>query len=319
VRPVFDADGTRTGAIVARRKRAGRGSIVGLIVCASAAAWGQDSGGDRPSLCPTPAAVARAARPLLDPHGNVQDGADVKVDVRDFGTHYTVAVNGRMRDYTDESRDCAARARAAAVFVALTLAPSSDESTTQPPPRQPEPPRPATTPPDADGWATQLELGALAAAAPRSHGTQGVAGGELHVAVTAGHWGVALGGSLPTASDFDLAAVRVRQSRVPFDLGARRVWSNNWVQGTLDVGLLAALCQLKLAESPSTQTMTRVDLGVRAAATLATRSPHVGLYARLFSELMPVTQPLAVQPQGIIGHTSPIWVGAAIGVVATFR
>ena len=96
-----------------------------------------------------------------------------------------------------------------------------------------------------------------------------------------------------------------------------------WFRGGLELGAVAAICRLRQAAIPNTQRTsvdtTHIEFGVRAGATLAAESPRVGLYLRVFSEVIPVTQPIAVEPQGVIGRTSAFWVGASVGVTARFH
>jgi hypothetical protein len=278
------------------------------------------------SRCPTVDQIHLAVRSLLG-HSNVDaQGHEAAIDVRDLGDRYRVAVQGRTREYVDTIRDCAARARAAAVFVALTLAPSRIES-----PGEPDngvsdiareenvlnaaPPEPVPRPPER--WRGQVELGALGAAAPRSGGSPFVAGGELRLVVTTPTWGLSLGAALPTQATFEATSVRVRQGRYPVDIGIRRFWTRAWLGGGMDVGALAAICRLGQTERPDT-TQTFVEIGVRAAATVTANLTRFGLYIRAFSEFIPVTRQIAIEPQGIIGRTSSIWVGATVGLAARF-
>jgi hypothetical protein len=293
------------------------------------------------SACPSRQAVVQAVRTLLgrskleaDGPGDRLDRPDLAIDVRDLGDRYSVSVKGNNRSYRDAARDCDARARAAAVFVALTLVPSSVEAAerddrsreraaTAPPPSPAPAPAAglaAEGPPGVPhSWGAQVEVGALGAIAPRTDTSQFVIGGELRFVVTAASWGLSLGGSLPTSSTFDPGAVRVREARYPVDVSVRRFWTSRWLRVALDAGVLAALCQLRQVDQPTAGTSTRFEAGGRAAATLATESASFGLYIRAFSEVVPFPRPIAVEPQGIIGRTSSFWMGATVGVAARFH
>jgi hypothetical protein len=281
------------------------------------------------SRCPTLDAVQAAVRSLLGPtFVETPDQGAHPIAVHDLGDRYRVDVKGRTREYADETRDCGARARAAAVFVALTLAPSQIDSpgaaVDVPPVTASASPRDATPPPPipfarrrSEGWYGQIELGALGAAAPRASGSQLVAGAELRLVVTTPTWGFSLGAGLPTQATFDAASVRVREGRYPFDIGIRRFWTAAWLGGGIDLGALAALCRMEQVDQ-SSATQTHIELGIRSAATLAASFTRFGLYIRAFSEFIPVTRQIAIEPRGIIGRTSPLWIGATVGLAARF-
>jgi hypothetical protein len=106
-------------------------------VLALVAQAGADAGG----ACPDARAVWLAARPLL---GGVAPPSEPTIAVDDRGAEYAVTVNGSgaitasTRVLRDPARDCAARTRAAAVFVALVLRPEEPR-----PPAPPPSPRPS--------------------------------------------------------------------------------------------------------------------------------------------------------------------------------
>jgi hypothetical protein len=87
------------------------------------------------------------------------------VELVDLGAPFQVVVGGRVREYRDEARDCAQRARVAAVFVAMTIDPASIAA----PPPPPPPPPPAAAP----GAPPGARLG-VAAAVDSGLGSSGV-------------------------------------------------------------------------------------------------------------------------------------------------
>lgn len=276
------------------------------------------------STCPTPEAVETAVRSLLgSSYLGDKDGTPV-VFVRDLGDQYLVSVKGSSREYRDDARDCAARARVAAIFAALVLAPSN-QGTTKPGaeakpsaaliPAQAVPGAPPRT---ARAGVVAIEAGILGAAAPRSGKSQLTAGGELRLVVTDDGWGLSLGGALPASSSFDLGLVRVGETRYPADLSIRRLWLSRWLVAALDFGAVGAFCRIQQMERLDVPVASHVELGVRAAATLSTDG-RWGVYIRAFSELIPITRQIAVEPQGVVGRTSPFWGGAALGVAARFH
>ena len=309
--------------------------LAGILVGCGLPATGRAAEGLAESTCPTREAVTAAVRSLLGPSSLGDGAAGPVILVRDRGNRYLVSAKGNTREYDDPARDCEERARVAAVFVALILSPSSNERTPKPgadapPDRAVVASRPAPGPSPAPSpslssraargwWGMQLEAGALGAATPRAGNSQLTAGGELRLIVTADGWGLSLGGGVPAASTFHSGLVRVGETRYPADLSIRRLWTTGWVATALDLGALGAFCELQQADRPDARTTSHVELGLRAAATLAVEGARFGLYIRAFSEFIPITRQIAVEPQGTVGRTSPFWVGAALGVTARFH
>jgi hypothetical protein len=280
------------------------------------------------SACPTREAIQESVRVLLSRSQVSADAAVATVDVRDFGDRYVVTLDGRAREYTDQARDCGARARAAAVFVALILTPPVATPPTPNPPVEAERPKPPVAPPPAakpksSGFGVGVELGGAGVTAPRHDGSQYVIAGELHLVVAAERWGVGFGGSLPTVSTLDLSGVRVRERRIPLDIAIRRAWGSSWLRTGVELGAVAAIYELR--QEAGGKSATRIAPAARVGATLTAQRRGVGVYARIFSEISPVTQPIAVEPAptgvepGVVGRTSPLWVGVALGLVAKFH
>ena len=84
-----------------------------------------------PSACPRPDAVWSELVTLVPPERlearlrTVPRGKTPLVQIIDLGVPYRILAAGQVREYRDESRDCAYRARIAAVFVALAIESSS--------------------------------------------------------------------------------------------------------------------------------------------------------------------------------------------------
>ena len=83
-----------------------------------------------PSNCPRPDAVWSELVTLVPPERlearlrAVTRGKTPLVEIVDLGVPYRILAAGQVREYRDESRDCAYRARIAAVFVALAIDPA---------------------------------------------------------------------------------------------------------------------------------------------------------------------------------------------------
>jgi hypothetical protein len=259
------------------------------------------------------------------------------VDVMDLGERYVITVKGRIREYADESRDCAKRARVAAVFVALTLAPPDIASTeaptegqaAEPPPAPPAPPIPATTvsaippPPPAPGtpepsqssrtWFPGIEIGAMGGLAPRSDKSVIDFGGEVRLILTTRRWGMTLGTDIQNSSTLELESIRVRQARYSADLGLRYSWHSAVTRVAFDFGALVGKVRLQQVDGSSTSKVSRVEAGLRVGAGLALEGRTVSPYVGGFTELLPITSSVAVEPRGNIGRTSAAWIGLIVG------
>ncbi len=264
-------------------------------------------------------------------------------EVRDLGEQYWVRVKGRSRTFNDAGRDCAKRAEVASVFVALTLAPpeiQGPESATAAPDEPPstsaseaaapssaQPPAavgaklnhasaappPETTTAAKSNWWGRSALAARAALAPRSDGSVAALGGELRFALGRGALGVSLGSSLTTATTLEPGEVRVRQTRVPVDLSLRREWVGSNLRGSLEVGAVVGWLELKREGAPESSRARLWEFGLRGAAELCWDA-RLAPYGMIFTEVLPAPRAIAVEPRGVIGHTSPLWVGVSAGL-----
>jgi hypothetical protein len=74
-------------------------------------------------------------------------GGGPLVEIVDLGAPFQVTAAGSTREYRDETRDCAYRARVAAVFIALVIEPGSiAPARVSSPPREPTPVAPPPPP-----------------------------------------------------------------------------------------------------------------------------------------------------------------------------
>ena len=109
----------------------------------------QKTDGEQTSGCPTREAVAAALSPALAHIRPNLDPLPSDFRLADLGDAFEVTVGRQVQRYADAARDCAERARVAAVFVALAMNPPSLEP---PRPAPPVPPpavqqrQPATEP-----------------------------------------------------------------------------------------------------------------------------------------------------------------------------
>jgi hypothetical protein len=289
--------------------------------------------------CPSRDSIEVAVQSLLGKSQLSSEELNL-VEVSDLGDRYVIKVKGRVREYTDETRDCAKRARVAAVFVALTVAPpdigAPDEgSSPKTDISQPEPaPQASTLSPAAaappiqpvstpavtrptrlpQSWTPGAEIGVSASMAPRSDRTLFDMGGQFEFLFTSPQWGLVLGANIPTSSTLMLESIRIQQSRYSALLGLRFNLHTEQLRGALDICAMSALLRLRQLDLPSANTSSNVESGLHVGTTWALSgrliSPYVGGYA----ELVPATIPIAVEPRGVVGHSSAVWLGLSAGV-----
>ena len=280
---------------------------------------------ERTSGCPTPEAVAAALSPALVHIRPNLDPLPSDFRLTDLGDAFEVTVGGQVQRYADATRDCAERARVAAVFVALAMNPLSLE-----PPRPPPPvPRPAvqqTEPPlPRESKRSWLSVGVAArldaAVGGSSDATSGAtAGGELDFAFGRGSFGIEASAGLVTATQNTIASVQISQQRFPCSLSAvvrRRAGAH------LEVGaaLGAALTPFTLHGHGLDMTLpvTRFDAGARLALELRVARTALAPFANLHVEYFPRTYEIAVAPLGIIATTEPLQIGLSVGVAFESR
>ena len=139
-----------------------------------------------------------------------------------------------MREYRDESRDCAYRARISAVFVALAIDPAQLPMTPAPPPAPVIPPAPplvrtpppvflspAPAPAPAVFPAARLDLGATALGGVGPDDHVGQVGAELRWSGGRHRLGPEAGVTVLLPIDNTVGGVRLRQWRLPLDAGVR--------------------------------------------------------------------------------------------------
>jgi hypothetical protein len=285
----------------------------------------QKTDGEPVSNCPTREAVAAALSPALAHFRPNLDPLPSDFRLADLGDAFEVTVGGQVQRYADAPRDCAERARVAAVFVALAMNPPSLEATRPPPP---VPPPAIQQPPPQPAWEREpswLSVGVAArvdgAVGGGSDATSGAtAGGELDVAVGRGSFGIEASAGVVTSTQTMVASVEVTQQRFPCSLSAtfRRRASAHLEIGA---GLGAALTPFTLHGQglDTTLPVTRFDAGARLALELRVARPGLAPFANLHLEYFPRTYEIAVAPLGNIGTTAPLQIGLSLGVAFEIR
>jgi hypothetical protein len=277
-----------------------------------------------PSLCPRPDAVwaelgTLVPRDRLDARLRAVSGAGAPVvQIFDLGVPYRIVAAGRVREYRDETRDCAYRARIAAVFVALAIDPAELSIEPPPPPRLPAPPA-APTPAPAPRPAARLELAATGQVGIGPGEVSATGGLAVRGAFGRGRLALVAGTEVLAPSDFALGGVRLRQWRLPVDVGLRGQLDGQRLQPYGEIGLGLALLSERALSLADSNGGTSLEIGARLTAglRLATRG-RLAPFIALGGELVPSPPQLFALPRGVLGHTPVVWVGAAIGASLGF-
>lgn len=285
--------------------------------------------------CPSRDATLSAVNALLG-QSTTRPEELAQIDLTDLGDRFAITVKGRTREYAEPSHNCAQRARMAAVFVALTLAPpdigdSSQEavaevspSTDAPPPAavasaappQPVAPLEAPKQPAASttqsNWRTELDVaGNLSLDLARSR----VDGGLLVRGVLSRtQWGITVGLDLPARGSFDLQGLQVTQTRYTAELAAQRNWVLGGVRVAAELGPSLTLLQLKQSARPDAERVTHWLVGAHTGLYFTLVSQRFSPFVGVSCQLLPYRIPIVVQPEGTVGHTSTLWVSASLGV-----
>jgi hypothetical protein len=280
------------------------------------------------SACPEPAAVWAELGNLV-PREHVGArlralaAAGTPVEIVDLGATYRVLAAGRVREYRDDGRDCAHRARIAALFVALAVDPAA--ILTEPPaPVAPPPPAapiaPAPTPePLPRVPAVRVGLAATAEGGLGAHAELLQAGGWLRLAVGRGRWSLAAGAGLLAPASTRVGDVPVDAWRLPVDLGVRLALGGRRFERFAELGGSAAVSWLRGAELVSPRTATTLELGVHGTigVVLATAG-RVAPFAALRAELVPSPPTVFALPAGELGTLPLFRVGVAVGAELEF-
>ena len=283
------------------------------------------SDGEPTSGCPAREAVAAALTPALVHIRPNVDPLPSDFRLSDLGDAFEVTAGGQVQRYADVARDCAERARVAAVFVALAMNPLSLEAPRPPPPVGPTTIERTVPPPEPKREKSWLSAGVAArvdgAVGAASDATSGVtAGGEIDVAFGRGQFGIEATAGVVTATKNQVGSIEVRQQRFPGSLSAsfrRRAGAH------LELGAAvgAALTPFTLHGQglDTTLPVTRFDAGIRLALALRVRGPTIAPFANLHVEYFPRTYEIAVAPLGNIGTTAPLQLGLSVGVAFQSR
>jgi hypothetical protein len=264
--------------------------------------------------CPARDAVIAALRPVF---GDEALRATPGVSrVSDLGDRFEVVARGHSRQYADAARDCAERARVAAVFITLAVKPPLFAVRAEAGP----PPAPGLVDarePEAASSAIWARFGAGARVDGGSAGgpTAVTSGAELRGAIGRGSLGVIASAGILAPTESRLSSVVVRQQRFPCAVaavGRRALWQ---LEGALSGGLALVPFTLRAEGLASPRPATRVDLGARLAFELRLlRASWLSPFAEIHAEYFPRSYAVDVDPVGNVGATGRFWFGAAVGI-----
>jgi hypothetical protein len=239
--------------------------------------------------CPDGAAVRR----LLDPLVTAEEARATTISIQDRGPQYRIVVGGKATTLDDPARDCAARARQAAVVVASGL--RSHAQVFGPP-----------------MWT--IEKGLVFEVAPSGGSAVWVPGAELRGAYGSGRWSLVGAGGARGPVTLTFAGVwKAELLRFPLDVAVRlttRWWRMRpWFM----LGPSLTVTSFLGEELLETDRKWRGDPGALAmvGATLPI-SRRFGVAAALSARWQPRRYHLQVVPVGTVGETPAWWFGLSL-------
>jgi hypothetical protein len=281
--------------------------------------------------CPTPTQVVTVLRRLLPRTKVTADTGQAALGdalITDEGSQYRVAIAGQERSFSDNARQCAERARHAAVFVAIVLDPPTIPEPAEPAPTSsvavpaapPLPERPAPPPTRAPPPSPSLDL----TLAPIVHMAPGA--GDRRPAVAAGMMAWAR-----VKRGFHLAlGSGVSRGSLHFDNGVADAWripihvaagfnfrADRW-EGGAEIGPSVTILSALGRDLQRAESQIRLEWGGRAAGfSRFWLSSNFALYLAAEALVHPSAYAMMIDPDGRIGFTPALWLGGSAGV--TFR
>jgi hypothetical protein len=280
-----------------------------------------------PSSCPRPDAVWSELVTLVPPERlearlrTATRGKTPLVEIVDLGVPYRILAAGQVREYRDDSRDCAYRARIAAVFVALAIDPAQLAMPPAPAPQAAARPTPQTAPLPVDALPSpraRLDLGATIVGGLGPEDRVGQVGAELRWSAGRRRLGPEAGVTVLLPVDNTVGGVRLRQWRLPIDAGLRARIAGPRFERYGELGVSAALLSERALDLATSRSQTGLELGLRLAVGVHASHTRFGPFAALSGELVPAPPAVFALPQGTVGHTPIFWIGATAGASLGF-
>lgn len=266
--------------------------------------------------CPRPEAVRAALQPVVSDEGAPTPAVPgPAIDVVDVGDAFRVTVNGRQREYRDESRDCARRARMAAVFAAIALG--------LPLPRKPAPREAAvqSSAPPTEPWTetTQVAIGPAFESGVSSGDEVALVGASARVAIGAGRVKAVGGVAVLAPGDATIGALTVSHTHVPLDVGVRVVaLAARWVLSA-DASVAGGWLRMRASGVEGAGSATVLEWGARAGLVLRYRAwERVAPFIGAAAQLVAFPSDLYVLPRGVIGQAPRVWLSATAGANMSF-
>jgi hypothetical protein len=286
------------------------------------------------SLCPLPDAiwqelVTLVPRERLIARLRGPGKPNASIQIEDLGAMFRISVLNKVREYREEARECAYRAKVAALFAALIIDPTAlinaglcERPPCSPPPEPSPPARVETqTPPPAppplplvSPPLVRLELSPIFMTGLGAKELAAHWGGVLRVALGRGPVVPVLGAAALWPADTNVGGVRLRQWRLPVDLGIRATLASSRIDFYGELGLAFALLSERALDLAIGKTKTGIELGGRVSlgarfARRAGLTPFISLQA----EFLPDPPRVFALPEGVAGRTPYVWLGACVG------
>lgn len=285
------------------------------------------------SLCPLPDAiwqelVTLVPRERLIARLRGPGKANASIQIEDLGALFRISVLNKVREYREEARECAYRAKVAALFAALIIDPTAlvsaglCERPPCSPPAEPVPPArvevkvetPAPPPAPLPQPLVRMELSPTFMTGLGAKQLAAHWGGVLRIALGRGPVVPVLGAAALWPANTSIGDVRLRQWRLPVDLGIRATLASSWIDLYGELGLAFALLSERALDLATAKTQTGIELGGRVSlgARLARRAgltPFISLQA----EFLPDPPRVFALPEGVAGRTPYVWMGACVG------
>ena len=280
------------------------------------------------SLCPVPDAIWQELVTLVPREHLISrlrgpGRENTSIQIEDLGATFRVSVLGKVREYREEARECAYRAKVAALFAALIIDPAAllnaagcerPPCLLVPPPAPPArvetmaPAAPAPRP------LVRLEVGPVLVTGLGAEESAAHWGGALRLALGRGLVVPVVGAAALWPADTSIGGVGLRQWRLPVDLGLRVTLPGKWVDFYGELGFAFALLSERALNLATARSQTGMEMGGRVGlgARLARRAgltPFVSLQA----ELLPDPPRVFALPEGLAGRTPYVWTGACAG------
>jgi hypothetical protein len=281
------------------------------------------------SLCPLPDAIWQELVTLVPREHLIArlrgpGKANASIQVEDLGAMFRISVLDKVREYREEARECTYRAKVAALFAALVIDPAAllnaglcERPPCSPPPEpappaQVEPPVPPPAPPPRP--LVRLELSPTFVTGLGAKDLAAHWGGVLRFALGRGLVAPIMGAAALWPADTRVGDVRLRQWRLPLDLGIRATLPSSWIDLYGELGFAFALLSERALDLATAKTQTAIELGGRVSlgARLARRAgltPFISLQA----EFLPDPPRVFALPEGVAGRTPYVWMGACVG------